>query len=134
MVKLYYRLTIFAMNNIIPITDRTKQFAIRIIKAYAWLKKQNDECEIIGKQLLRSSTSVGAMTREAQSAQSDRDFLNKLMVANKEIRESQYWLELLIESELVPKLKFQSLLDEANEIGRILTSSTQKIKNKITNY
>ena len=51
------------MNNIIPITDRTKAFAIRIIKAYAWLKEQNEECRIIGKQLLRSATSVGAMVQ-----------------------------------------------------------------------
>ena len=122
------------MNNYTPITDRTKAFAIRIIKAYAWLKKQNEECRIIGKQLLRSSTSVGAMVREAQSAQSDKDFLNKMMVSNKEIRESQYWLELLIDSELVPPAKFKDLLDEANQIGKILTTSTKKVKEKITNY
>ena len=118
------------MNNIIPITDRTKAFAIRIIKAYAWLKQQNEECRIIGKQLLRSAGSVGAMVREAQSAQSDRDFLNKMQVSAKEIRESQYWIELLIESELVPKAKFQTLLNEANEIGKILTASTKKVKAK----
>ena len=118
------------MNNYIPITDRTKAFAIRIIKAYAWLKKQNEECRIIGKQLLRSATSVGAMVRESQSAQSNKDFLNKLEIGLKECRETQYWLELLIESELVPKSKFQLLLDEANQIGKILVSSTRKIKEK----
>ena len=118
------------MSNYIAITDRTKQFALRIIKAYGWLKEQNEECKIIGKQLFRSSTSVGAMVREAQSAQSNRDFISKLEIGAKEIRESQYWIELLIESELVPKERFQPLLNEANEIGKILVASTKKLKQK----
>ena len=118
------------MSNYIAITDRTKQFALRIIKAYGWLKKQNEECRIIGKQLFRSGTSVGAMVREAQSAQSNKDFINKLEIGLKECRESQYWLELLIESELVNKDKFQPLLKEAVEIGKILVSSTKKLKEK----
>lgn len=104
---------------------------LAIIKAYAWLKKQNDECRIIGKQLLRSATSTGANVRESMSGQSKKDYLNKLEIALKECRESQYWLELLIESELVPKSKFQALLDEANEIGRVLTASTKTVKEKL---
>ncbi len=118
------------MNNYTSIADRTKQFALRIIKAYGWLKNQNEECQIIGKQLFRSATSVGAMVREAQSAQSTKDFINKLEVGLKECRESQYWIELLIESNLVPKERFQPLLNEANEIGKILVSSTRKLKQK----
>jgi four helix bundle protein len=118
------------MNNYIAITDRTKQFALRIIKAYGWLKKQNEECRIIGHQLFRSATSIGAMVREAQSAQSNKDFINKLEIGLKECRESQYWIELLIESNLVSKERFQPLLNEANEIGKILVSSTKKLKEK----
>lgn len=118
------------MSNTIPITDGTKQFSLKIIKAYGWLKKQNDECRIIGKQLFRSATSVGAMVREAQSAQSNKDFINKLEIGLKECRETQYWLELLIESNLVSKDKFAPLLDEANQIGKILVSSTKKLKQK----
>ena len=118
------------MSNYIAITDRSKQFALRIIKAYGWLKKQNEECIIIGKQLFRSGTGVGAMVREAQSAQSNKDFINKLEIGLKECRESQYWLELLIESELVNKDKFQPLLKEAVEIRKILVSSTKKLKEK----
>ena len=118
------------MSNYIAITDRTKQFSLKIIKAYGWLKKQNDECRIIGKQLFRSATSVGAMVREAQSAQSNRDFINKLEIGLKECRESQYWIELLIESNLVNKDKFQPLLNEAIEIGKILVASTKKLKQK----
>jgi four helix bundle protein len=70
------------------------------------------------------------MVREAQSAQSNKDFINKLEIGLKECRESQYWIELLIESNLVSKKRFQPLLDEANEIGKILVSSTKKLKEK----
>ena len=118
------------MSNYIPITDRTKDFALRIIKAYSFLKQQNDECKLIGKQLFRSGTSVGAMVREGVSAQSLKDKINKEEVALKEIRESQYWIELLIESKLVDQKRFQPLLDEANEIGKILTTMTKKLKEK----
>ncbi len=121
---------IFTMSNYIPITDRTKAFALRIIKTYGYLKQQNDECRLIGKQLFRSSTSVGAMVREGVSAQSLKDKINKEEVALKEIRESQYWIELLIESKLVDQKRFQPLLDEANEIGKILTTMTKKLKEK----
>ena len=79
------------MSNYTSITDRTKAFALRIIKSYGYLKQQNDECRLIGKQLFRSGTSVGAMVREAQSAQSNKDFINKLEIGLKECRESQYW-------------------------------------------
>jgi four helix bundle protein len=84
----------------------------------------------LSKQLLRSGTSIGANVREAQSAQSDRDFLHKLEIALKEARETEYWLEILIESELVERQKFESLLEEANTIGKILVTSTKKLKNK----
>ena len=116
--------------NYIPIDIRSKQFALRIIKSYSWLKKQNDECRLIGKQLFRSATSIGANTREAISAQSIKDRISKQEIALKEARETQYWLELLIESDLVNKAKFLPLLDEANQIGKILTSSTKTLKSK----
>ena len=114
----------------ISIPDRTKAFALRIMKSYGWLKKQNEECRIIGRQLFRSATSVGANVREGISVQSLNDKISKMEIALKEARESQYWLELLIESNLVPKEKFQLLLDEANEIGKILTASTKTLKSK----
>lgn len=122
------------MNNIIPTTERTKNFALRIIKAYGFLKKQNDECRLIGKQLFRSATSIGANLRESISAQSLKDRISKLEISLKECRETQYWLELLIESELVPKQKFNLLLKESVEIGKILTSSTKTLKQKVNSY
>ncbi len=119
------------MINHIPITDRTKAFAIKTIKAYTWLKKQNEECRVIGNQLLRSSTSIGANVKESVSAQSNKDKISKLEISLKEARETQYWLELLIESSLVNPEKFLPLLDEANQIGKILTASVLTIKQKV---
>ncbi len=102
-------------NNYITITDRTKQFAIRIIKACCFLDEKPGIYRALSKQLLRSGTSVGANVREAQS---DKDFIHKLEIALKEARETQYWLEILIESELVDKPKFTLLLQEATKLEK----------------
>ena len=91
------------MSNPIPITDRTKQFAIRVIKASVFLDEKPGVLRTLGKQLLRSGTSIGANVREAQSAQSDRDFLSKLEIGLKEARETEYWIEILIESGTVDR-------------------------------
>ena len=119
------------MNKIVPISERTKEFSLRIIKAYTWLKQQNDECRLIGKQLFRSVTSIGANTWEAEAGQSKKDRISKLEIARKEAMESQYWLTLLIESKLVKEEKFQPLLKEAVEIGKILTASVKTLKNSL---
>ncbi|NET00122.1 MAG: four helix bundle protein [Sphaerospermopsis sp. SIO1G1] len=118
------------MNTYETITERTKKFAIRIIKACCSLDKETAIHRTLSKQLLRSGTSIGANVREAQSAQSNKDFIHKLEIALKEARETQYWLEILIESELVNKPKFTPLLQEANAIGKILVASTKKLKDK----
>ena len=116
------------MSEVIPITDRTKQFAIRIVKACSFLYHEPGVCRTLSKQLLRSGTSIGANVRESRSAQSDKDFLSKMEIALKEARETQYWLEILIDSGVVEPKKFNPLLQEANEIGKILVASTQKLK------
>ncbi|MBD2364869.1 four helix bundle protein [Anabaena minutissima FACHB-250] len=121
------------MNKNISLTDRSKSLAIRIVKACTFLDEKPGVCRTLSKQLLRSGTSIGANIREAQSAQSDKDFLNKLEIALKEERETEYWLEILIESELIEKSKFELLLQETREIGKILVASTRKIKDKLNN-
>ena len=98
------------MTTQISITDRTKAFAIRIVKACSFLDEKPGVLRTLSRQLLRSGTSIGANCREAQSAQSDKDFINKLEIALKEARETQYWLEILIESQLVEEHKFGLLL------------------------
>ncbi len=115
----------------ISISERTKNFAVRIIKACSFLEEQSGVCQTLSKQLLRSGTAIGANVREGQSAQSNKDFLSKLEIALKEVRETQYWLEILIESELVEKHKFDSLLQEANEIGKILALLNQSMNHAI---
>ena len=79
------------MNDYTSITDRTKQFAIRIVKACSFLDEKPGVLRALSKQLLRSGTSIGANVRESRSAQSDKDFLSKLEIALKEARETQYW-------------------------------------------
>lgn len=120
------------MNKDISITDRTKAFAIRIIKACSFLDEKAGVCRTLSKQLLRSGTSIGANVHESRSAQSDKDFLHKMEIALKEARETEYWLEILIESEVVDKSKFDPLLREADEIVKILVASTRKIKERLS--
>ena len=117
------------MGEVIPITKRSKNFSLRVIKAFGWLKKQNQECRIISKQLLRSATGIGAYIWEAESGQSKKDRISKLEISRKECMETQYWITLLIESNLVDKNRFQPLLNEAIEIGKILTASVKTLKN-----
>jgi four helix bundle protein len=113
----------------IPLPQRTKSFALRIIKACVFLDEGSSGLlRTLSKQLLRSGTSVGANCRESIGAQSHRDYIHKLEISLKECHETQYWIELLIESELVDPERFQPLLQEAIEIGKILTASTKKLK------
>jgi four helix bundle protein len=107
--------------------DRTREFAMRIIRLYSALPKTT-EAQVLGKQLLRSGTSVGAHYREAQRAKSNADFINKIEGALQELEETQYWLELLqgcsSEDELV------SLQQESDELIAIFVTMVQKTKSK----
>jgi four helix bundle protein len=110
--------------------QRTKQFAIRNIKLFKALPN-NDESKIIGKQLLRSATSVAANYRAVCRARSDAEFHSKLSIVVEEIDECCFWMEHLIEAATVEKSKLQSLNDEANEILLIMAKSRNTIKNKL---
>ena len=101
---------------------RTKEFALRIMKLVRALPKDVVGREI-GKQILRSGTSVASNYRAACRAKSDADFIYKLKVAEEESDETQFWLELIIEGELLPKSKVASLYDEASQLTAILTAS-----------
>ena len=97
-------------------------FALRMIKLYKYLIVSKKEF-VMSKQLLRSGTSVGAMIREAQNAESKPDFIHKLAIGQKECDETLYWLELLFESEYLAKEEFESVYKEGNEILKIIKSS-----------
>ncbi|MEE9144450.1 MAG: four helix bundle protein [Candidatus Binatia bacterium] len=106
---------------------RTKDFALRIIRLYSNLPKKI-EAKVLGNQLLRSGTSVGAHYREARRAKSNADFISKMEGGLQELEETEYWLELLGESDLVPQNKLSSLIKETNELIAIFVSMVKKTK------
>ncbi|HCC20888.1 MAG TPA: four helix bundle protein [Verrucomicrobiales bacterium] len=110
--------------------DRTKRFAAQIIRLYVDLPKGHEEVKVLGKQLLRSGTSVAAHVREASRARSDAEFISKLGGALQETDESQLWLELLLEECKIPIEPSQSIHREAGEIIAIMTTIVKKIKNR----
>ena len=101
---------------------RTKEFALRIIRLYTTLPKTT-EAQVMGKQVLRSGTSVGAYYREASRAKSDADFVNKIEGALQELDETAYWLELLVESGIVKAEKLESLKLQAETLEPITRTS-----------
>lgn len=90
---------------------RTKDFAVRIIRLFALLPKKT-EAQVVGKQILRSGTSVGAQYREAQHAKSDADFISKIEGSLQELEETTYWLELLDEMDLFDSAKLAPIRQE----------------------
>jgi four helix bundle protein len=109
--------------------DRTKQFALRVIRLYSTLPRGRDEAAgVLGKQLLRSGTSVGAQYREACRARSNAEFVSKIESATQELDETCYWFELLVESGLVSQEKLSSLQQEGNELLAILIASAKTAK------
>ena len=111
------------------LTARTKEFALRVIRLYAALPK-SAEAQVLGKQLLRSGTSVGAHYREAIRARSNAEFISKLEGGMQELEESSYWLELLVEAEIISPEKLKPLMVEANELMAILVTCVKNVKMK----
>ena len=109
--------------------DRTKQIALRIIRLVESLPDSNT-AQIIGKQLLRSATSVGANYRAACRGKSTADILHKLAIVEEEADESLYWLELLIESEIVTEKKLSVLTSDISEIVAMTVSSIKTLRSK----
>jgi len=103
---------------------RTKKMALRIIKAVQSLPR-GLITDVLGRQLLRSGTSVGANYRAVCRAKSKADFVSKLKIVEEECDEALYWMELLIEAGLMKASKLQSLMTEANQILAIVVSSTK---------
>ena len=116
------------MNYELDLPMRTKQFARRIIRLYCALPKGNMAAQILGKQVLRSGTSVGANYREAYRARSKAEFISKIGDTLKEADETLYWLELLLEESILPPKRLQPLTAEANELVAIFTAISKKSK------
>jgi len=111
--------------------ERTKGFAIRIVKMYSALPKST-EAQVIGKQILRSGTSVGANYREAHRARSSAEFIAKIGICLQELEETAYWLELLADAEIVTASRLAALQDECNQLLAILTTITKKSKTSLS--
>lgn len=111
------------------ILDRTKKFAKEIVKLSSELPK-NPGGFTIADQIVRSGCSIGANLIEAQEAVSGNDFLYKITIALKEAKETKYWLELIVLSELLPEMKVKPVINEINEIISILVSTVRKLKEK----
>jgi len=109
--------------------ERTKLFGPRIVRMFVTLPK-TEEARVLGKQLLQSGTSVGANYREAHRSRSKAEFIAKLGDCLKELDETAYWLELLVESDIVPPAKLASLQDETNQLLAVLTTISKKSKRK----
>jgi four helix bundle protein len=109
--------------------QRTKKFALRIIKLYTALPKTT-EAQVIGKQVLRSGTSIGAHYAESQRGKSNADFINKLQTALQELEETIYWLEIIIEANIFPENRIKPLIEETNELIAIFTAIVIKVKQK----
>lgn len=103
------------------IVDKSKAFALRIIKLYRYLCAEKQEY-VLSKQLLRSGTSIGANVREAKRGQSKPDFYSKMNIALKEADEAAYWLELLHESGFLESQVFEIIYEDCNELIKILVS------------
>jgi four helix bundle protein len=110
------------------LVERTKQFALRVIRLVAKLPK-NDVGRVIGKQLLRSGTSIGANYREATRSSTKKHFISILVTALREADETLYWLELLSESGTVKPELLNDLTDECRQLVAILAASVKKARN-----
>lgn len=114
------------------VKNKSFAFAIRVVKLYQFLCETKKEF-VLSKQLLRSGTAVGALVREAEHAESKIDFKHKMSIAQKEINESLYWLELLKETDYLTNEQFQSINANAIEIIKLLTSIIKSTKASINN-
>jgi len=109
--------------------QKSYSFAIRIVRLSQFLNNEKREF-ILSKQVLRSGTSIGALVKESQYAQSHADFINKLTIALKEANETQYWICLLYDTNYLTKEMYQSLNNDIDELLSLLISITKTLKNR----
>lgn len=105
-----------------PLREKSFDLAIRIVRLNQFLTSQKSEY-VISKQILRSGTNPGAMVREANNAESGLDFIHKLAIAQKELGETQYWLELLFKTDFINEIEFESICLDTSEVMKMIRSS-----------
>jgi len=109
--------------------DKSYNFAIRIVKLSQYLKQEKKEFDM-NKQILKSGTSIGALIREAEYAQSDADFISKFSISLKEANETAFWLSLLKDTDYMEEKMYNSLFSDCEEIIRMLISTIKTMKSK----
>ncbi|MBI1764357.1 MAG: four helix bundle protein [Acidobacteria bacterium] len=109
------------------VKDTSYKFAVRVVRLYKYLTEEKREF-ILSKQLLRSGTSIGANVKEATQAESRADFIHKMAIALKEASETEYWLELLKETEYLDEAGFNSIYADCQELLKLLTAIIKSSK------
>lgn len=107
--------------------EKSKKFALRIIRLYQYLTQEKKEF-VLSNQILRSGTSIGANLAESVCAISDKDFLTKIYIA---LKETLYWLDLLKEANFIDEKSYKSMFRDCQEIAKILTKTTKTMQNKL---
>jgi four helix bundle protein len=113
----------------VDLKNRTRQYAVRIIRLYSSLSKET-VAQVLGKQMLRSGTSVGAHYREAARRRSVAEFVSKMEGGLQELDETAYWLELLVETKAVSAARLEPLMDDTEQLLRIFVTSVKTSKQK----
>ncbi|UCE59749.1 MAG: four helix bundle protein [Phycisphaerales bacterium] len=116
-------------RELVDLKTRTRQFAIRVVRLYSSLPKDT-VAQVIGKQLLRSGTSVGAHYREGMRSRSTAEFVSKLAGGLQELEEALYWMELTVESEVFGEERMKEIMQEASELIAVLTTCIKNAKRK----
>ncbi|MDR1517502.1 MAG: four helix bundle protein [Dysgonamonadaceae bacterium] len=111
--------------------EKSYSFAIRIVRLSQYLRNKQNEF-VLSKQILRSGTSIGVLIREAEYAQSNADFINKFSIALKEANETDYWANLLKDTDYLESRLFESIVADSNELISMLVSTIKTLKSKKT--
>ncbi len=114
------------------LVEKSFAFAVRIVKLYKYISQDKREF-VLSKQILRSGTSVGAMVREAQQAESKADFIHKLAIGLKEANETDYWLDLLKETEYLTETEYNTIKEDCIELLKLLTSIIKSTRKNVNN-
>jgi four helix bundle protein len=120
-----------SQKEVRDIRQRAYRYALRAIKLYQYLQEQRDGAGwILGKQYLRAATSIGANIEEAQASESRADFVHKLGIAQKEARETLYWLRLIADSRIVSASRLRALTKETEELVAVITAIVVNAKRR----
>ena len=118
------------MEHSDTVAQKSRRFAIRIVRLYQYLTTEQKEF-VLSKQLLRSGTSIGANVAESECAFSKKDFLSKMYVAFKECNETLYWLDLLHDTDYLTDIAYASIQEDCKELHKMLAAITKSTKEKL---